>query len=194
MSRQSREKLKSQRKQKSLSGFLEEKNPILIFLLVFGVLMIAFYSLWVTDFFKQHIFDPALHINAKIASFILNIFGYATSASGMDIYNSSFSVSVKRGCDAIEPVAFFTSAVLAFPAPFGRKLPGIALGVLFLLAVNIVRIISLFLTGIYAPSAFELMHLEVWQVVFIMLAMVAWLVWIKWAQQAKQVASEKNAP
>jgi len=186
MSKRTREKEKhkqSQRKPFVLSDFLREKNPILLFLLVFGLLMAVFYAVWVTDFFKENIFNRALYVNAKIASFILNIFGFGTTASGMDIYNSDFTVSVKRGCDAIEPVALFTSAVLAFPAPFRTKLPGVAAGVAFLLSVNIIRIVSLFLTGIYLPAAFDLMHLEVWQVVFILLAIVTWLIWIRWAQK-----------
>ncbi len=164
------------------------KNPILLFLMVFGVLTVLFYSVWVTDFFRENIFNPILHVNAKIASFILNIFSYGTEAIGMDIYNSAFTISVKRGCDAIEPMALFASAVLAFPAPFRRKIPGIAAGIAFLFLVNIVRIISLFLTGIYFPSAFDLMHLEVWQVVFILLAIVSWMVWIKWAQRKSKLS------
>ena len=186
MSKQSREKQKTQRQQEGFSGFWKEKNPILIFLLVFSVLMIAFYAVWVTDFFKEHVFNPALQVNAKIASFILNIFGYGTTATGKEIFNERFTISVRRGCDAIEPVALFVCAVLSFPASLKQKLPGIGLGVLFLLTVNLIRIVSLFLTGIYAPSFFELMHMEVWQVVFIMLAVASWMIWIRWVMKSKK--------
>ncbi len=163
------------------------KNPILLFLLVFGVLMSLFYAVWITEFFKENIFNHVLHINAIIASALLNLFGYGTVASGTDISSAQFSISVKRGCDAIEPIALFASAVLAFPATFQKKLPGIAIGVVFLLSVNMIRIISLFLTGLYAPAFFDIMHMEVWQVVFILLALVSWIIWIRWSQQ-KSVA------
>lgn len=165
---------------------LSAKNPILLFLVVFGTLMGIFYAFWVTEFFKENIFNSLLDVNAKIASGILNLFGFGTTASGKEIYNSQFTVSVKRGCDAIEPAALFVSAVLAFPSSFKMKLHGIVVGILFLLAVNLFRIVSLFLTGIYAPSYFELMHLEVWQVVFILLALASWIVWMQWAMRSKQ--------
>ncbi|MDZ4844297.1 MAG: exosortase H [Chitinophagales bacterium] len=166
-----------------LKASIADKNPILLFLLVFGALMGLFYAVWITEFFTETIFNPVLHFYARLAGFILNLFGYGTVVSGMNISNADFSISVKRGCDAIEPIALFASAVLAFPASFKKKMPGIAAGVAFLLAVNLIRIVSLFLTGLYAPALFDFMHMEVWQVVFILLALVCWVIWIRWSQQ-----------
>ncbi len=190
MSKRTREKEKrklSQRKVFSLSQFWRDKNPILLFLLVFGALMAVFYSIWITEFFKENIFNPVLHVNAKIASFLLNLLGYGTTAAGKEIFNERFTISVRRGCDAIEPTALFVSAVLSFPASVKKKLPGIAAGIMFLLTVNLIRIVSLFLTGIHAPSLFEVMHLEVWQVIFIVLALVCWVVWIQWVMKSKSI-------
>ena len=183
-----KEKLKARSKAsasitENLKARWAAKNPILLVLVVFGVLMSLFYAVWITEFFKENIFNHVLHINAIIASALLNLFGYGTVASGTDISSAQFSISVKRGCDAIEPIALFASAVLAFPATFQKKLPGIAIGVAFLLSVNMIRIISLFLTGLYAPAFFDIMHMEVWQVVFILLALVCWIIWIRWSQQ-----------
>ena len=45
------------------------------------------------------------------------------------------------------------------------------------MVLNLVRVISLFLVRIYSPKAFETMHLDVWQALFIFLAIVLWAVW-----------------
>lgn len=52
-----------------------------------------------------------------------------------------------------------------------------------LFALNVGRIVSLFLTGIYFPKAFNVMHVEVWQVLFIIFAIGLWIFWIKWTKK-----------
>ncbi len=50
-----------------------------------------------------------------------------------------------------------------------------------LLLLNLVRIVSLFYIQIHFPRAFEVMHIEVWQVLFIFLAIALWALWAWWA-------------
>ena len=100
-----------------------------------------------------------------------------------------FSVKVETGCDGIEPIALFATAVLVFPVAFSYKWPGVIVGSIFLAFMNLIRVISLFLVGVYIPSFFDFMHVEVWQVIFIILAIVTWLVWIQWVMR-KQAGDE----
>jgi hypothetical protein len=44
-----------------------------------------------------------------------------------------------------------------------------------------IRLISLFFTGIYYPRIFEIMHVDVWQAAFVFLALSFWLIWAWWA-------------
>ncbi|MCX6231289.1 MAG: exosortase H [Bacteroidetes bacterium] len=165
-----------------------QKRPILIFVVIFAILMGLFYSLWFTSFFENNVQHYIIKINATISNFILNIFGQHTKTMGDMIYSSSFSISIKRGCDAVEAMALFTSVLLAFPAPWKSKLIGLTGGLFMLFLLNLVRIISLFLTGIYFPKAFEIMHIEVWQVLFIFFALGLWIFWIqKITKQIKHV-------
>ena len=76
--------------------------------------------------------------------------------------------------------ALFVAAVLASPVVFWRKLPAVVVGVLLLLVLNIVRIVTLYLTGIYLKSVFDIMHLDVWQAMFIGMALMLWAVWARY--------------
>jgi exosortase H (IPTLxxWG-CTERM-specific) len=160
-----------------------EKLPVIFFVLGFAVLMILFYIFWLSDFSQNIIQPKVVSVNAKLSSLILNIFGMRTKADQALLSSSAFSVSIARGCDAIEAMALYASALLSFPAGWRSKIAGFFVGIALLFVLNIARIISLFLTGIYFPKAFEIMHVEVWQVLFILFAIGMWIFWIKWTRK-----------
>ncbi len=160
-----------------------QKWPILFFVLGFAILMLLFYVTWLSDFSQDHIQPHIVSANAKISSIILNIFGMKTTASQANLSSPSFAVSIAKGCDAMEAMALFGAALLAFPAKWKFKFAGFFAGIAILFMLNIIRVITLFLTGIYFPKAFEIMHVEVWQVLFILVALGLWIFWIKWTRR-----------
>jgi exosortase/archaeosortase family protein len=85
------------------------------------------------------------------------------------------------GCDALQSAVFLMFAVVASPLglPLRSRVPFIILGTLFLLGLNLVRIISLYYTGVYWKSAFETIHIDVWQPVFIFVPLVMWVIWAR---------------
>jgi exosortase H (IPTLxxWG-CTERM-specific) len=161
----------------------KSKRPILRFALTIGILMALFYA--VNIFCPAHVtsrfFSSYQHFNAKASGTLLTILGHDIKVAGETISSPDFSVNIKHGCDAVEPTALFIFAVLAFPAPFLKKLPGIIAGTVFLAIINIVRIVSLFLIGVYYPKAFHTMHVDVWQAIFILFAIVSWVLWALWS-------------
>ena len=162
-------------------GWYRAKNPVLRFVALFGLLIALFYAVALSSFFLQTILPPYLRFSARMANAVCNWIGEPTSVTGWTISSGGSSIEIAFGCDATEPIALFAAAVLAFPAPFRRKIPGILLGAGILAVMNLVRIVSLVLVGVYHPDAFEWMHREVWQVAFILLAIILWAVWIQWA-------------
>ncbi|HNW75088.1 MAG TPA: archaeosortase/exosortase family protein, partial [Bacteroidales bacterium] len=173
---------KALKKQKTASSPLdgvksgwEQKKPVVFFVLGFVVLMILFYIFWLSDFAQEGLQKSIVHINAKLASTFLNIFGMQTKAVNEILSSPAYSISIARGCDAIEAMALFASALLAFPSGWIRKIAGLLIGLLILFSLNILRIVSLFLTGIHYPKAFEFMHVEFWQVAFILFAVGLWI-------------------
>jgi exosortase H (IPTLxxWG-CTERM-specific) len=123
-----------------------------------------------------------LAANAWISHAILNMFGFDAVLNKTQISSRDFSIVVRRGCDAVEPAALFVSAVLAFPAPWKKKAVGIVAGSLVLLAVNILRIVSLFWIGIVARPLFAKIHLEIWPLLFILAAFALCAAWIRWTR------------
>jgi exosortase/archaeosortase family protein len=77
------------------------------------------------------------------------------------------------------------AAVIASPVRFARKIPGLAIGVPSLLAINLLRVVSLFYIGVHHKEIFERVHYEIWQAVFIVLAVVFWAIWVQWATRRR---------
>ena len=83
-------------------------------------------------------------------------------------------------------------AVLVFPSAVSLRcrLTPMLLGTLLLLAINLVRIVSLYYTGVYFPSAFETVHIDVWQTLFVFLPLVFWLIWLRSEGRASTMSAD----
>ena len=149
------------------------KKRIIIYGLSFFALILFFAWIGAQDFFLRFS-EPLLEVYAAISSGVLNIIGQGTNATGDVISSSNFSIAIKKGCDAIAPMALYIVAVLAFPIPFKYKWPGVLLGIIALFALNILRIV-------YARGFFDFAHIQFWQVIFIILTVLTWLYWMNWA-------------
>jgi len=110
-------------------------------------------------------------------------------AQDRELHGPGFSLSIERGCDAIHPSALFVAAVLASPVALWTKLPGCLAGTFVLMALNLLRIVSLFYAKIYWPRAFDVLHVEVWQALFILLAVLLWAAWAAWALRRPRPAA-----
>jgi exosortase/archaeosortase family protein len=146
------------------------------FVALFALLLGAYYALALVPAFDRALYWY-LAGNAWASNALLRLAGQATRLSGVTIRSDHFAISVRRGCDAIEPAWFFCAAVLAFPGP--RKRGRIMLvGVAVILTLNLARIVSLFLIGVSCPGLFPAAHLEIWPAVFILTVVALWLYWI----------------
>jgi exosortase/archaeosortase family protein len=158
---------------------LIRRGAVLRFVLWLTGLMVAFnaaFYLWLAD---SRFLEVYLSWNASASAWLLRIFGESATAAGTFVASPRFGLEIKDGCDALQPMAFFIFAMLASPVPvrLRSRLVPILVGTLALLLLNLVRILTLYYTGIYFPSAFEPMHIDVWQSVFIFLPLTFWLVW-----------------
>jgi len=154
------------------------KQPINKLLFRFLLFMIVFYALWSTPFFQNYFIGPISDMYASISGFILNILGFGVTVNGDTIGDKNFAISIKNGCDGVEGLAIFIFAVIIYPTLWKNKFKGLLGGILFLVALNFLRIISLYLIGIYLPTAFDIMHESVWQIFFILFTIVALFYWI----------------
>ncbi|MGD0785012.1 MAG: exosortase H [Sedimentisphaerales bacterium] len=183
-----------QKQTKSIVGMIKGwsiQHPVFLFLVIFAGLMGVFYALALfTPFYERH-FPYYLGFNARLSGYILGFFGQDITVRDTSISSPTFSITIKHGCDAIEPTVLFICAVLAFPLPFSKKIAGIITGSLLLGVLNIVRIVTLFMVGAYWPRAFNVMHIDVWQGLFIFLAILFWVFWLLWT--GKNQVTRQNA-
>lgn len=179
---QRRERI-ARRKQRGMRGAggsrFASRRPVVRFVLLLAGMMVLFKALF-------YVFGPLecvrtyLVLNAELTGAVLRVFGEDAAVVGTSVRSPRFSVDIRHGCDALQVSAFFVFAVLAFPASVSRwrRAPALVVGVGLLSAINLLRIVSLYYTGIYFPGVFEAMHIAVWQPVFIMLGLLFWIVWI----------------
>ena len=150
------------------------------FLAIFAVLMGAYYLSTTTAVVSgpDGFFDWYLRLNARASAGILHLFDYEdVRRDGKALTSPRGSITVERGCDAVEPSALFVAAVLASPVALRARILAAVVGTAFLMLVNLVRITSLFLTAVHWRKGFDVMHLDVWQTLFIILAILLWALW-----------------
>lgn len=135
---------------------------------------IALLSLAVVD---TNVVRPFSAIQTSAAAVVLRAARQNVQANGTILAQSSYAVDVKNGCNGIEALALLIAAVGAFPAPWKSRLTMMVTGSVLLVAVNIVRIVSLFVILRDYPRAFEFMHVVVWQVVLFLLIVAFFVKW-----------------
>lgn len=189
-------KSSSRRGAKSEAGlsWYQSKRPVLRFVVLFGVLMGLFYACTIIPFAEERAWPAYLRVNAQASAGILRVLGEQATTSGESISSPRGSLRIARGCDAVQPSALFVAAVLASPVSMWAKLPGMIIGTASLLLLNLVRIVSLFYIQIHFPRAFEMMHIEVWQALFIFLAIALWAWWAWWALRRGAAGFSASAP
>jgi len=92
-----------------------------------------------------------------------------------------FSFIVVPECGAIEVMAIFLAAVLAFPAGWRARAWGVAIGLPIMYAVNIGRLACLACIGALDSSGrwFTFCHEYVWQAVYVIFVVVVWMAWVE---------------
>jgi exosortase H (IPTLxxWG-CTERM-specific) len=154
-------------------------NPLLSFGLKFCLVFGPCEALTVATWSERPI-DVLLTAYAHITSWVLVLFGQNSHVDGSTIFGPMATLSVFRGCDALDPILVLCAGVVAYPASWRNKMLGLLLGVPALFVMNVVRILSLYIIRLKAPTFFEPMHLQIWPVVFVIMAGVLWLAWVRW--------------
>lgn len=92
-----------------------------------------------------------------------------------------FHFSVVPECGAIEAMAIFAAAILAFPTRWWKRLAGLAAGLPILYVVNIFRLTCLAVIGAWDQGGkwFNFSHHYVWQGIYIVFVVLVWMVWVE---------------
>jgi exosortase H (IPTLxxWG-CTERM-specific) len=147
------------------------------FLLVFALLLIAFYAVITVDVVDARVVLPFTAALARIAGATLNVIGEQVHVHGTVIAGAPFAVDIRGGCNGLEAVVFVAAAMLAFDAPPRKRVLGAIAAAFILESLNIVRIDTLYLLGVYHRALFETFHLAVWQTLMFGAAVFLFVAW-----------------
>ena len=153
-------------------------------------------TLWVSThipYMQNQVFPEYLRLNSIGAASLLNVFGEGVISRGNVLSSPRFQVSIERGCDAIAPSLVFCAAVLASPVSWSARAAAVLVGTTLLMLINFIRVVSLYYTGAYFRPAFDIMHLDVWQALFVFFAVVLWLFWASWATRRRSAPQHATA-
>ena len=149
---------------------------VAVFLCVLVAFQFAYYAL-IVESAPFHAYVDGI---GRIAAALLRATGERVVTVGHEL-TSSFTMSVESGCDALQAMAILVIGVIAFPSTGRWKLLGVTGGVTLLYVLNILRVASLFWTGVHAPDWFETMHTDIWPAAIVGSAVLAWVVWAWWS-------------
>ena len=159
------------------AGFWRTYRQEIRFLTVFILILGGGFTLLSVNAVNDRVIEPFTAGVAKASGVALNLIGQDIEMRGTGIRNSAFAVNIKNGCNGIETMIIFLAAVLAFPASFKSRAIGLVLGLLAIQWINLVRVVALFLTGVYFPNLFDSSHTVVWQSIVILFGVFLWIFW-----------------
>jgi exosortase H (IPTLxxWG-CTERM-specific) len=157
------------------------------FLIVFAVLLIGFYAIITIDAVDRRVVLPFTAALARVSGAALNLIGERVRVTGTVIGSSKFAVDIRGGCNGLEAVVFVCAAMLAFQAPVRKRIIGAFAAAMILEGLNVIRIDSLYLLGVYHRNVFEMFHLAVWQTLMFGAAVFIFLIWTS-------IVAPRNAP
>lgn len=152
------------------------RQRLLRFCAIFAALQLAVQAVYYGWLLGSGVFRDYLHFLGASAAALVRLTGHSVVSDG-DTMRGAFEMSIRSGCDGLQAMAIFGTAVMAFPASWPRRLAGAAVGVLALLGVNILRIATLYLAGASWPAQFQTLHVHVWPAVLMLCTIVLWVVW-----------------
>lgn len=105
----------------------------------------------------------------------------ANSTDGRQEKAYAFHFILVPECGAIEVMAIFFAAVIAFPTRWRTRLLGALLGVPLMYCVNILRLCCLAVIGALDEGGqwFRFAHEYLWQAVYIVFVVAVWLLWVE---------------
>jgi exosortase H (IPTLxxWG-CTERM-specific) len=154
-------------------------RPEVRFLLTFGIVLAGTFALLAWKPVNDGLVEPFTGVVAQASGAVLRMLGQDISRNGTVLHSPRFGVNIRNGCNGVEAMVILLAAIIAFPASWRARLAGLAVGGVAIQAVNLLRVVALFLTGAYLPRFFDAAHTVVWQSLVILSAVLIWILWAR---------------
>ena len=156
-------------------------RPTSCFVLKAAAFMSFFLLVYHEDLIGR-LLGPWVELTARMTVALLHLLGVQAVRAGGQIHHpGGFAYEIYYRCTAVLPAALLAALTFASTAPLAHRLIGTVLGVMVLVALNLVRLVHLFLLGVYRPALFEVTHGLVWELILIMATLGLWWMWSRWA-------------
>jgi exosortase/archaeosortase family protein len=105
------------------------------------------------------------------------LIGFPVQINGTRLGSGPFVVDVTEACSGAVPTAIYLAAVAAYPASWRAKMIGAGIGFGVINSINVLRVIALFLVGLFASQYFHDTHVYVAQALVVVIAVATWIFW-----------------
>ena len=131
---------------------------------------------------QEALIQPFTGLLASISTAVILPFDNTVIAQGRVLRDATtgFAVSIEAGCNGVEAAIVLIAGIVAFPASLRNKAVAILTVFLFVQALNVVRIISLFYLGQWNYTVFEWFHLYLWPVLIMLDVLIVFAVYLRW--------------
>ena len=152
------------------------------FLLIFCSVLAVLFAIEMLNPVQEAVIHPFTAVLADVSTAVILPFDDTVIAQGRILRDSTtgFAVSIEAGCNGVEAAIVLIAGIVAFPASIQHKAIAILAGFLFVQALNIVRIISLFYLGQWNYTVFEWFHLYLWPVLIMLDVLVVFAIYLQW--------------
>jgi len=150
------------------------------FISVFLLILLPIFVLGQTDTVQDLVVEPFTAQIAAVSAALVSLVDADAYSQGyvLGSHSTGFAVAIRPGCNGVEVMVLLAAAILAFPARWGYRILGIALGMLAIQVLNLARIITLFYIGQWNEAAFEWAHLYIWPALIMLDALIVFLIWL----------------
>ena len=164
------------------------------FVLTFAVLLAVLFTVEMLAPVQAAVIQPFTGLLADLSAALITPFDDAVQSFGRVIRHTeaNFAVSIEAGCNGVEATIVLIAGIVAFPAPWPRRVLAIALGFLAIQVMNIARIITLFYIGQWNFDVFTWAHLYIWPVLIMLDVLVVFLLYLRYLSR-ETAASEAAA-
>lgn len=143
---------------------------------VVRLLLCAAALIGVWSFIPERLFRPLRQADAAVLSFVLRLLGLRGEAHGCTVTAGGFQVAIAKECLAVDIILLYSAFVFAYPSRTVDRFRGIALGLPFLYAANLLRVVMLYFAGRTGKTLFDYSHIYLGQS-FAILAVIAAVGW-----------------
>jgi len=148
-------------------------------IVLFCVLIGAFYWLDQSVWFHQVILSKLSRLNANVTAWVLSFLGLHVEAANGSIITASGRFEIAESCTGSFVFMMYAAAILPFPTPWKSRLLGLFLGLVTLLLINLFRTSLIILVASRFPQSLWTFHIIIGQIIVIVGMMAVFLWWTK---------------